>query len=77
MQPRRYLTVGLLHIRGFEYDGMDIDVPLEEHLVEAARETPRWRVMLSPARDRSGSRKARTRRRFCNRFRLSSGVFLV
>ena len=32
----------------FEYDDIDIDVPLEEYLVEAARETPRWRVMLSP-----------------------------
>ena len=32
----------------FEYDYIDIDVPLEEYLVEAARETPRWRVMLSP-----------------------------
>ena len=32
----------------FEYADIDIDVPLEEFLVEAARETPRWRVMLSP-----------------------------
>ena len=32
----------------FEYDGIDIDVPLEEYLVEAVRQTPRWRVMLSP-----------------------------
>ena len=32
----------------FEYDDIDIDVPLEEYLVESARETPRWRVMLSP-----------------------------
>ena len=32
----------------FEYDNIDSDVPLEEYLVEAARETPRWRVMLSP-----------------------------
>ena len=32
----------------FEYDDIDIDVPLEEYLVEAARETPRWRVMLTP-----------------------------
>ena len=32
----------------FEYDDIDIDVPLEEYLVEAVRETPRWRVMLSP-----------------------------
>ena len=32
----------------FEYDHIDIDVPLEEFLVEEAKETPRWRVMLSP-----------------------------
>ena len=32
----------------FEYDDIDIDVPLEEYLIEAARETPRWRMMLSP-----------------------------
>ena len=32
----------------FEYDDTDIDVPLEEYLVEAARETPRWRVILTP-----------------------------
>ena len=30
----------------FEFD--DIDVPLEELLVEASKETPRWRVMLTP-----------------------------
>ena len=32
----------------FEFDDMDIDVPLEELLVEATKETPRWRVMLTP-----------------------------
>ena len=32
----------------FEFDEIDIDVPLEEHLVEASKETPRWRVMLTP-----------------------------
>ena len=32
----------------FEFDDIDIDVPLEELLVEAAKETPRWRVMLTP-----------------------------
>ena len=32
----------------FEYDDIDIDAPLEEYLVEAVRETPRWYVMLSP-----------------------------
>ena len=38
----------------FEYDDIDIDVPLEEYLVEAARETPRWRVMLSPLANTGG-----------------------
>ena len=32
----------------FEFDDTDIDVPLEELLVEASKETPRWRVMLTP-----------------------------
>ena len=32
----------------FEFNDIDIDVPLEELLVEASKETPRWRVMLTP-----------------------------
>ena len=32
----------------FEFDDIDIDVPLEELLVEASKDTPRWRVMLTP-----------------------------
>ena len=32
----------------FEFDDIDIDVPLEELLVEAARDTPRWRVIVTP-----------------------------
>ncbi len=32
----------------FEFDDIDIDVPLEELLVEAFKESPRWRVMLTP-----------------------------
>ena len=32
----------------FEFDDIDIDVPLEELLVEATKETPRWRAMLTP-----------------------------
>ena len=31
-----------------EFDDIDIDVPLEELLVEASKETPGWRVMLTP-----------------------------
>ena len=47
-------TAGLVcpaHVKAafnFEIDDIDIDVPLEELLVEAARDTPRWRVMLTP-----------------------------
>ena len=32
----------------FEFDDIDIDVPLEALLVEASKDTPRWRVMLTP-----------------------------
>ena len=32
----------------FEFYDIDIDVPLEELLVEASKEPPRWRVMLTP-----------------------------
>ena len=32
----------------FEVDDIDIDVPMGEFLVEASKETPRWRVMLTP-----------------------------
>ena len=32
----------------FEFEDIDIDVLLEELLVEASKETPRWHVMLTP-----------------------------
>ena len=47
-------TAGLVcpaHVKAafnFEFDDIDIDVALEELLVEAARDTPRWRVILTP-----------------------------
>ena len=47
-------TAGLVcpaHVRAafnFEFDDIDIDVPLGELLVEASKETPRWRVILTP-----------------------------
>ncbi len=41
----------------FEYEDIDIDVPLEEYLVEAAKETPRWRVMLTPLPGTSAAKK--------------------
>ena len=47
-------TAGLVcpaHVRAafnFEFDDIDVDVPLGELLVEASKETLRWRVMLTP-----------------------------
>ena len=47
-------TAGLVcpaHVKAafnFEFDEIDIDVPLGELLVEASKETPRWRVILTP-----------------------------
>ena len=47
-------TAGLVcaaHVKAafnFEFDDIDIDVPLEELLVEVSKETPRWRVILTP-----------------------------
>ena len=47
-------TAGLVcpaHVKAafnFEFDDIDIDVPMGEFLVEASKETPRWRVMLTP-----------------------------
>ena len=47
-------TAGLVcpaHVRAacnFEFDDIDVDVPLGELLVEASKETPRRRVMLTP-----------------------------
>ena len=47
-------TAGLVcpaHVKAafnFEFDDIDIDVPLEELMVEASKETPRWRVILTP-----------------------------
>ena len=60
-------TAGLVcpaHVRAafnFEFDDIDIDVPLEELLVEASKETPRWRVMLTPLPGRRMSRTASPR----------------
>ena len=39
------------HVRAafnFEFDDIDIDVPLEELLVETSKEPLRWRVILTP-----------------------------
>ena len=47
-------TAGLVcpaHVKAafnFEFGDIDVDVPMGEFLVEASRETPRWRVMLTP-----------------------------
>ena len=47
-------TAGLVcpaHLKAafnFEFDDIDIDVPLEELLVKASKESPRWRLMFFP-----------------------------
>ena len=38
----------------FEFDDIDIDVPMGEFLVEASKDTPRWRVMLTPLSGSAG-----------------------
>ena len=38
----------------FEFDDIDIDVSLGELLVEASKDTPRWRVMLTPLAGAAG-----------------------
>ena len=46
-----------VHVRAAfncEFDDIDIDVPLGELLVEAPKETPRWRAMLTPLPGASG-----------------------
>ena len=45
----------------FEFDDIDIDVPMGEFLVEASKDTPRWRVMLTPLPGRRVSRTANPR----------------
>ena len=53
-------TAGLVcpaHVKtgfNFEFDDIDIDVPLGELLVEASKDTPRWRVMLTPLSGAAG-----------------------
>lgn len=55
-------TAGLVcpvHVKAafnFEFDDIDVDVPLEELLVEASKNTPRWRVMLTPLPGATGER---------------------
>ena len=55
-----HATAGLVcpaHVRAafnFEFDDIDIDVPLGELLVEASKDTLRWRVMLTPLPGASG-----------------------
>ena len=49
-----HATAGIVcpaHVKAvfnYELDNIDIDVPLGELLVEASKDTPRWRVMLTP-----------------------------
>ena len=47
-------TAGLVcpaHVKAafnFEFDDIDIDVPMGKFLFEASKDTPRWRLMLTP-----------------------------
>ena len=47
----------------FEFDDIDIDVPLGEFLVEASKETPRWRVILTPLPGVAGEPDSQSTRR--------------
>ena len=59
-------TAGLVcpaHVKAafnFEFDDIDIDVPLGELLVEASKENPRWRVMLTPLPGAAGEPDSRS-----------------
>ena len=61
-------TAGLVcpvHVKAafnFEFDDIDVDVPLGELLVEASKDTPRWRVMLSPLSEASGEQDSKSTR---------------
>ena len=59
-------TAGLVcpaHVKAafnFEFDDIDVDVPLGELLVEASKENPRWRVMLTPLPGAEGEPDSRS-----------------
>ena len=59
----------------FEFHDIDIDVPLEELLVEAAKDTPRWRVMLTPLPGAAGEPDCQST--LARSFRANSGKFRV
>ena len=62
--------VGPAHVKAafnFEFDDIDIDVPLGELLVEAAKETPRWRVMLTPLPGAAGELESQSTPRLGDR----------
>ena len=44
----------------FEFDDIDVDVPLRELLVEASKDTPRWRVMLTPLAGAAGEQDSQS-----------------
>ena len=54
-------TSGLIcpaHVKAafnYEFDDIDIDVPMGEFLVEASKEIPRWRVILTPLPEATGA----------------------
>ena len=60
MGRENHATAGLVcpaHVKAafnYEFDDIDVDVPLGELLVEASKDTPRWRVMLTPLPGEAG-----------------------
>ena len=51
----------------FEFDDIDIDVPMGEFLVEASKDTPRWRVMLTLLPRAAGEPDSKSTTRWVNR----------
>ena len=51
----------------FEFDDINIDVPLEELLVEVSKEPPRWRVMLTPLLGAAGEPDSQSKARWGDR----------
>ena len=44
----------------FELDDIDIDVPLRELLAESSKDTPSWRVVLTPLPGATGERDSQS-----------------
>ena len=76
MGRENYATASLVcpaHVKAafnFEFDDIDIDIPLEELLVEASKETPRWRMMLTPLPGAAGEPDSQPMLAACPRIRF-------